>query len=65
MEAYLPHIAGFVLALLAFLVKRLFRTQDLLFTKYDAVKADVDLIKLAIVSVDPTKAVLFRKDDDV
>jgi len=46
--------------LLAWLVKRAFRVIDLLFDKYDKLRADVDKLKLAMVAVDPSKTVLFE-----
>ena len=46
--------------LVGIVLRRLFRTNDLLFRKYDALRLDVDRLKLAMVAVDPSKTALFE-----
>ena len=63
MEAYLPAVFGGLLTLavtlLGFLIKRLFKTQDLLFRKRDEVRADIDRVKLAMLT-DPSRTAMFN-----
>ena len=64
MEAYLPAIIGACLTLavtlVGILIRRIYKAQDLLFAKYDAVRADLDKVKLILVSVDPSKTAVFQ-----
>lgn len=64
MEAFLPAILGACLTLavtlVGILIRRIYKAQDLLFGKYDAVKRDVDRIKLALVAVDPSRTAMFE-----
>ena len=61
---WLPHMVGGVVALAAtligLLVRRLFKSIDLLFLKYDRLRADVDRLKLAMVAVDPSKTTMLK-----
>ena len=61
---WLPHIVGGVIALAAtlfgLLLRRLYKSIDLLFDKHDKVRADVDKLKLAMVAVDPSRTALFE-----
>ena len=60
----LPQIVGGMLTLavmlFGLLIRRIYKAQDLLFAKYDAVKADVDKVKLVLVSVDPSRTAVFN-----
>ena len=61
---WLPHIVGGVAALAAtlfgLLIRRLYKSIDLLFDKYDRVRNDVDKLKLAMVAVDPSRTAMFE-----
>lgn len=46
--------------LLIFMVKRMYKSIDLLFAKLDAVRSDIDRLKLMMVSVDPSKTAIFK-----
>ena len=64
MEAYLPAILGacltLAITLVGIVIRRVFRSIDLLFQKYDALRRDTDTIKLALVAVDPSKTAMFQ-----
>lgn len=64
MDAYLPYIFG---ALLTFgataiwvVVRRLYASIDLLFGKLDRQAKELHQMQLAITSIDPSKANMFR-----
>lgn len=46
--------------LLCLMVRRMYASIDLLFKKYDALKTDVDRMKIALVAVDPSKTVMLK-----
>ena len=61
---WLPHIVGGVAALAAtlfgLLIRRLYKSIDLLFKRYDSLRDDTEKLKLAMVAVDPSRTVLLK-----
>ena len=64
MNEFMPHILGGVIALAAtlfgLLIRRLYKSIDLLFNRYDALRDDTEKLKLAMVAVDPSRTVLLK-----
>ena len=59
MDAYAPYIVGALLTVFIFMIKRLFRTNDLLFQKCDEMKREIERLKFCLVS-DPSKTAIFE-----